>query len=107
MVMVKNFVKVTLKVERKICHIKTRCIFQAIDIWAYGIIIWQLYATESTPYQGIALEDLEVCINNGDRPDKPANCPHFVYAIFRQCWAKAPLDRPDASRIAGQLTKYF
>lgn len=65
------------------------------DIWAYGVVLWELMTRGMIPYgnkSGIALLD---SLKRGERLEIPPYCPVQLYEnIMLPCWNDDPQDRP-------------
>ncbi|XP_035713152.1 uncharacterized protein LOC110856673 isoform X2 [Folsomia candida] len=64
------------------------------DVWAYGILLWELTTMGSSPYPGIQTEHLYPLLDSGYRMQQPPNCSNEVYNVMTKCWAKNPSERP-------------
>ncbi|XP_036376514.1 receptor-type tyrosine-protein kinase FLT3, partial [Megalops cyprinoides] len=70
------------------------------DIWAYGILLWEIYSLGVTPYPGIKVDqNFYLLIENGYQMDRPYYASSSVYQIMRLCWALEPQDRPAFSKL--------
>ncbi|KAH7711506.1 Protein kinase domain containing protein, partial [Aphelenchoides avenae] len=51
------------------------CVFSVkSDVWAFGVLLFEIITLGGTPYPGIAVEDLLVILDAGDRIPQPDNC---------------------------------
>ncbi|XP_013776391.1 tyrosine-protein kinase Abl-like [Limulus polyphemus] len=64
------------------------------DVWAFGILLWELATYGMSPYPGVELTDVYHMLETGYRMECPPGCPPKVYELMRQCWLWEPLDRP-------------
>ncbi|EXX75398.1 kinase-like domain-containing protein [Rhizophagus irregularis DAOM 181602=DAOM 197198] len=72
---------------------------QASDIYAYGIIAYEI-CTGFPPYYDIAHdESLAMKICNGLRPKSNYRIPQLIFDIINRCWDADPLKRPNASEL--------
>eukprot|EP00794_Sanderia_malayensis_P007312 gene7313-8130_t len=73
------------------------------DVWAYGILCWEVFSGGKTPYP--AMENIIVAdeIMKGYRMDKPAKCPHNIYEIMTSCWEDEADSRPSFKELFAQL----
>ena len=44
------------------------------DVWAYGILLWELANMGASPYPGIPSEQLYSLLKSGYRMPQPSNC---------------------------------
>lgn len=73
------------------------------DVWAFGIVLWELMTRGLTPYPDIQNSSLLPYLKEGQRMKKPKQCPEPVYMVMTQCWHDSPQERPDFSVIGRQL----
>lgn len=73
------------------------------DVWAYGVVAWEIFAYGIQPYSG--LNDVEAynCITSYQLLEKPKECPDAVYQLMQRCWSKEPSLRPLFSEIMTSL----
>ena len=64
------------------------------DVWAFGVLIWEMFSMGLKPYAGLLNRDIFQFLNDGCRMQSPADCPEDVYAIMVKCWSKTPSERP-------------
>ncbi|KAI5734468.1 hypothetical protein M8J77_006838 [Diaphorina citri] len=74
-----------------------------IDIWSYGIVLWELLTCE-TPYKdvdssaiiwGVGSSSLHLPI--------PSTCPDGFQLLMKMCWSNAPSSRPSFKQILSHL----
>ncbi|ROT84781.1 VEGFR-like, partial [Penaeus vannamei] len=57
------------------------------DIWAYGIVLWEIFSLGSTPYPDIPVTtDFIDKLVNGLRNKKPKCAKDFEYNLMLACW---------------------
>ena len=77
-----------------------------IDIYAFGIVLWEL-ATSETPYSGYeASQIVQQVIHNDLRPLLPSSLNPELRNIITQCWDRNPDVRPTFDEIFKQF-KYL
>ncbi|NP_001232922.1 leucine-rich repeat receptor tyrosine kinase [Aplysia californica] len=69
------------------------------DVWAFGILLWELYTFGGTPYPQVTTEQLRDLHENGYRLSKPPACPEQLYRIMRTCWREDPRQRPSFRQL--------
>ncbi|XP_068694926.1 tyrosine-protein kinase ABL1-like [Montipora foliosa] len=77
------------------------------DVWAFGILLWELATYGMSPYPGIDLSQVYEMLESGYRMPCPDGCPQEVYDMMRKCWSWDPLDRPAFSEIHKWLNTVF
>lgn len=69
------------------------------DVWSFGIVLWELVTLGSSPYPGVALQNLYHLLKTGYRMQKPSNCSDQLYEIMKECWSANPSDRPSFANL--------
>ncbi|KAH8269288.1 hypothetical protein KR018_001303 [Drosophila ironensis] len=75
------------------------------DVWAFGVLCWELITLGASPYPGIAPQNLWSLLKTGYRMERPENCSEAVYSIVRTCWADEPNSRPSFKFLASEFEK--
>uniref|UniRef100_A0A3P8Y9C5 receptor protein-tyrosine kinase n=1 Tax=Esox lucius TaxID=8010 RepID=A0A3P8Y9C5_ESOLU len=69
------------------------------DVWAYGVVLWEIFSNGMQPYYGMAHEEVIYYVRDGHILSCPDNCPLELYNLMRLCWSSHPTDRPSFSSI--------
>ncbi|XP_056662192.1 muscle, skeletal receptor tyrosine-protein kinase isoform X2 [Monodelphis domestica] len=69
------------------------------DVWAYGVVLWEIFSYGLQPYYGMAHEEVIFYVRDGNILSCPENCPLELYNLMRLCWSKLPTDRPSFTSI--------
>ncbi|XP_013385309.1 angiopoietin-1 receptor [Lingula anatina] len=69
------------------------------DVWAFGVLLWEIGALGSLPYPGVDPVDLLGLLNKGYRMQKPISSSNEWFAIMLECWEKNPDGRPTFSSL--------
>ncbi|XP_020029390.1 muscle, skeletal receptor tyrosine-protein kinase isoform X6 [Castor canadensis] len=69
------------------------------DVWAYGVVLWEIFSYGLQPYYGMAHEEVIYYVRDGNLLSCPENCPLELYNLMRLCWSKLPADRPSFPSI--------
>ncbi|XP_067131427.1 proto-oncogene tyrosine-protein kinase receptor Ret-like [Centruroides vittatus] len=64
------------------------------DVWAFGVVLWEIVTLGASPYPGILPERLFHLLKVGYRMEKPKSCSDELYRIMRSCWRESPHQRP-------------
>lgn len=64
------------------------------DVWAFGVVLWEIGTLGRFPYQGMDNHALLSFLLGGGRLKKPENCSDKLYDVMLTCWAENPLQRP-------------
>ncbi|XP_046851373.1 fibroblast growth factor receptor 2-like [Xenia sp. Carnegie-2017] len=75
------------------------------DVWAFGILLWEIFTLGGSPYPGIPVEKLFELLNNGYRMEKPENCPYQIYEMMLKTWSENPSHRPSFAQLERELEK--
>jgi serine/threonine protein kinase len=73
----------------------------AVDVFSFGIILWEL-AAEKTPfadYKGDVPFGTRKKIVRGERPKMPGNVTEKMKKLITRCWDEVPEDRPRFDEI--------
>ncbi|CAJ0605019.1 unnamed protein product [Cylicocyclus nassatus] len=73
------------------------------DVWAFGILLFEIITLGGSPYPLIPPEDLLNYLENGRRMERPDNCPEQFYEVMAECWRFEPEKRPDFLTIRQKL----
>ncbi|KAM3593690.1 uncharacterized protein V6R79_019352 [Siganus canaliculatus] len=70
------------------------------DVWAYGILLWEIFSLGVTPYPGMKVDhNFYSMIERGFKMDCPYYANESVYGIMCKCWALDPCKRPSFSKL--------
>eukprot|EP01087_Luapelamoeba_hula_P009547 TRINITY_DN2472_c0_g1_i3.p1 TRINITY_DN2472_c0_g1~~TRINITY_DN2472_c0_g1_i3.p1 ORF type:complete len:354 (-),score=45.52 TRINITY_DN2472_c0_g1_i3:2-1030(-) len=73
---------------------------EKVDVYSYGICLWQLYTQEADPFPQFDLgHEVFEAVANGVRPIMPADCPLKLRALIEECWSEKPDARPTFRQV--------
>lgn len=49
------------------------------DVWAFGVLAWELITLGASPYPGIQPQHLYSLLKSGYRMERPENCSEYMY----------------------------
>jgi serine/threonine protein kinase len=75
------------------------------DVWAYGVLLWEIMTLGGTPYPSVPVEKLFELLRDGHRMERPPNCPADVYLLMREAWQAEPRLRPSFTKIVQELDR--
>ena len=64
------------------------------DVWAFGILAWQIIMSGEEPYPGLTVNDAGKHIIAGVSMSRPKDCSKIFYTIMKKCWVFDPWARP-------------
>ena len=74
------------------------------DIYAFGLILWQMCALK-TPFEDLNADNFhEVVVEGGERPQINAKiAPEPIVALIERCWSNDLQARPESNEIINAL----
>lgn len=69
------------------------------DVWAYGVVLWEIFSHGMQPYYGMAHEEVIYYVRDGHVLPQPHDCPPELYGLMRLCWSPQPPERPSFASI--------
>ena len=75
------------------------------DVWAFGIVLWEVFSFGATPYPKLGSVQVINFIISGNRLEVPSGCPSLYSAFMKQCWLTNPDARPDFTTIRAAFEK--
>lgn len=73
------------------------------DVWAFGIVLWEIGTLGASPYPTLSNNELIPFLMSGQRLEKPDICSDKVYELMLHCWHEDPLMRPSFADIYEKL----
>lgn len=72
----------------------------ASDVWMFGVTLWEMFTYCEEPWLGLSGRQILWRVEReGERLEKPPDCPQGMYTIMRKCWACNPADRPNFAQL--------
>ncbi|XP_065667576.1 proto-oncogene tyrosine-protein kinase receptor Ret-like [Hydra vulgaris] len=75
------------------------------DVWAYGVVLFEIVTLGGTPYPSISNRELLRLLKTGHRMERPKNCSELMYNIMLHCWSEDPLQRPTFTDLREHFDK--
>ncbi|KAK7909841.1 hypothetical protein WMY93_014525 [Mugilogobius chulae] len=70
------------------------------DVWMFGVTLWEMFTYCEEPWFGLSGRQILWRVEkDGERLEKPADCPQEMYVVMRKCWAVSPGDRPNFTQL--------
>ncbi|XP_013387863.1 tyrosine-protein kinase receptor TYRO3 [Lingula anatina] len=77
------------------------------DVWAYGVLLWEIVTLGSSPYPGMSAKQVMEAITEGYRMPQPPHCSQDMYNIMLSCWEDIPSSRPSFKEITVSLNDFL
>ncbi|KOB77829.1 putative tyrosine-protein kinase shark [Operophtera brumata] len=78
----------------------------ASDVWSYGVTLWEMFAFGKQPYGDMrGIEAIQI-VENGQRLERPEDCPDEIYQVMLDCWAYNPDLRPTFSQLVDVFSQH-
>uniref|UniRef100_A0A061SIX9 Janus kinase 2 n=1 Tax=Tetraselmis sp. GSL018 TaxID=582737 RepID=A0A061SIX9_9CHLO len=77
------------------------------DVWAFGVLLWELWSAARTPYEFCSDDVVAQLISKGERLQKPKECPDSVFALIEWCWNHQPAKRPTFKDLGYELLRLY
>ena len=69
------------------------------DVWAFGILLYEMVTHGALPYPGVNNSDVAQLVKEGYRMPCPRGCPKGIYEIMLKCWEAKAEERPNFSAL--------
>ncbi|KAM6960379.1 non-receptor tyrosine-protein kinase TNK1 [Tautogolabrus adspersus] len=78
----------------------------ASDVWMFGVTLWEMFTYCEEPWFGLSGRQILWRVEReGERMEKPPDCPQELYAVMRKCWACSPNDRPTFAHLSTMVAE--
>lgn len=77
----------------------------ASDVWAYGVILWEMFSYGFQPWAALTGQQILETIDEPSfqRLEQPECCPKEYYHVMLKCWEHDPNKRPKFGEISKML----
>ncbi|XP_023232872.1 tyrosine-protein kinase transmembrane receptor Ror2-like [Centruroides sculpturatus] len=69
------------------------------DVWAFGVVLWEIFSFALQPYYGMTHEEVVKFIKEGNILVCPDNTPAPIYNLMKATWNRKPANRPSFKTI--------
>ncbi|KAK6166186.1 hypothetical protein SNE40_022943 [Patella caerulea] len=76
------------------------------DVWAYGVVLWEIFSSGRQPYYGHSNEEVIQFLDAGILLQRPNDCPSTIYHVMLGCWKQDPKERMPFYKIHNYLSEY-
>ncbi|XP_067031687.1 uncharacterized protein [Acropora muricata] len=73
------------------------------DVWAFGVVLWEIVTLGGTPYPALDNRELLKLLREGYRMEKPDTCCDELYEMMIECWKESPESRPSFTQLRDSL----
>uniref|UniRef100_A0A5S6QHZ0 Tyrosine-protein kinase n=1 Tax=Trichuris muris TaxID=70415 RepID=A0A5S6QHZ0_TRIMR len=94
--------------------LKTRIYSESSDVWAYGILLWEIYADGKPPYEEMQTqygpaftEHLIKFLASGKRLEAPVDTPRKLNELMLKCLREVSAQRPSFKAIRLELETLY
>ncbi|TKR64395.1 hypothetical protein L596_024937 [Steinernema carpocapsae] len=86
--------------------LKTAQYSRKTDVWAYGVLCWEVMANGAEPYGGMTIAEVNFKVKSGYRmPFPECTPPDMIQIVENHCWNDAAADRWTMTEIANALER--
>ena len=75
------------------------------DVWAFGVLMWEVYTEGHFPYSGYSNEEVQSMLENGFKLHVPPHCTEDVSVLMQATWETDPANRPTFRTIRCRLNQ--
>ncbi|KAI6233218.1 Tyrosine-protein kinase [Aphelenchoides fujianensis] len=77
------------------------------DVWAFGVVVWEVYADGTEPFRGVNNAELKNQILGGTRLEFPADTPPpIVELVLNDCWAAQAEQRASMAQASAPFPSF-
>ncbi|CAH1802328.1 unnamed protein product [Owenia fusiformis] len=73
------------------------------DVWAYGILLWEILTFGSTPYTGMNGKEVMEFVKAGKVMDRQQHFKSEIYNVMAECWCHDAGRRPTFSDLVSKM----
>lgn len=76
------------------------------DVWAYGVLIWEVLSYGAIPFEAIANVDVKASVKAGTRLEQPPNSHDGLFNLAQTCWHLKRGQRPRFVMLNASLNAF-
>ena len=73
------------------------------DVWAFGVLMYEVFSMGQDPYAGIETGKLLKFLRSGERMSRPELATNEMYEMMRCCWEENVETRPKFEELVAKL----
>jgi len=77
------------------------------DVWAFGVVLWEIFTLGGSPYPSIPVEKLFKLLKSGYRMKRPQGCPSEIYEMMLECWFENANLRPTFTNLVKRFDSFL
>eukprot|EP00039_Didymoeca_costata_P026905 m.16951 g.16951 ORF g.16951 m.16951 type:complete len:888 (+) comp5856_c0_seq1:231-2894(+) len=81
-----------------------RTFSSASDVWAFGVVLYEIAALGRTPYKKMDNREVAERVTEGFRLTAPEGSPPSFSSLMKKCWQHTPEDRPSFLTLANSIS---
>ena len=67
------------------------------DVFGFGVLVWEMCTLGKPPWGAFGLQDVVQGLRDGDRLQRPSDCPDQLYDLCKALRLRSPAFRPSFS----------
>eukprot|EP00047_Mylnosiga_fluctuans_P003703 m.230445 g.230445 ORF g.230445 m.230445 type:complete len:781 (-) comp12066_c0_seq1:232-2574(-) len=85
----------------------SKCFSEKSDVWSFGVTFWEMFTGGDLPYSQLRTNEVPRKVYEGERLERPANCPEDIYEVMRTTWIKSRDERPTFYDLRDKLSQFM
>ncbi|XP_005172355.2 non-receptor tyrosine-protein kinase TNK1 isoform X1 [Danio rerio] len=86
--------------------LRTGSFSHASDVWMFGVTLWEMFTYCEEPWLGLSGRQILYRVEReGERLERPPDCPQELYAVMRKCWACNSTERPTFAQLTTMVSE--
>ncbi|XP_063397181.1 fibroblast growth factor receptor 2-like [Mytilus trossulus] len=77
----------------------------SLDIWSYGVLLWEIFTLGGNPYPSVPVERLFELLKEGHRMGRPPYASEIINKTMQSCWLENPSGRPSFNNLVIDFNK--